>query len=111
MFGLATRIHLIEAFDPQKQMFAFMNHIQNINQLFDETINQSHFYIFNAVAETNDVHTLSQMLKLDDIRDFLLTMIKEVENHQSRGHWELVERVHLPEDNFECLGIQSKALT
>ena len=67
MFGLATQIHPFEAFHPQKQMFAFVKHIQNINQLFDETLNHSHFYNLNAVAETNDVYTPSQMLKLDDI--------------------------------------------
>ena len=105
MFGLATKIHMIEAFDPQKQMYAFVNHIQNINQLFDATINQSHFYIFNAVAETNDVYTLSQMLKLDDIRDFVLAMIKEIDDHQSRGHWELVERVHLPKGAKTILSV------
>ena len=59
MFGLATIIHKLDNFDLQKQIYAFVNHIQNVNKLFDDTINYSHFYIFNAVAETNDVYTLS----------------------------------------------------
>ena len=105
MFGLATIIHKLDNFDPQKQIYAFINHIQNVNKLFDDTINYSHFYIFNAVAETNDVYTLSQMLKLDDIREFVLAMIKEIDDHQSRGHWELVRRVDLPKGAKTILSV------
>ena len=105
MFGLATIIHTIETFDPQRQMYAFVNHLQNVNKLFDDTINQSHFYIFNAVAETNDVYTLSQMLKLKDIRDFVVAMVKEIDEHESRRHWELVERIKLPKGAKTILSV------
>ena len=105
MFGLATIIYKMQSFDPQKQIYAFVNHLQNVNKLFDDTINKSHFYTFNAVAETNDVYTLSQMLKLDDIKDFVVAMVKEIDDHQSRGHWELVERSSLPKGAKTILSV------
>ena len=105
MFGLATILHTIESFNPQRQMYAFVNHLQNINKLFDDTINQSHFYIFNAVAETNDVYTLSQMLKLKDIKDFVVAMVKEIDDHESRGHWELVEHTKIPKGAKTILSV------
>ena len=57
MFGLASIIQPIEYYDPQKQRHALVCHIRNLNILFEGTINQARFYIYNAVAENNDVHT------------------------------------------------------
>ena len=105
MFGLATWCNTGEKYDPKKALYSFVTHIQNINKLFDDTINVSHFYIFNAVAETNDVYTLSQMLKLGDIREFVLAMIKEINDHESRGHWELVKRAALPKGSKTILSV------
>ena len=31
MFGLATIIYKMQSFDPQKQIYAFVNHLQNVN--------------------------------------------------------------------------------
>ena len=105
MFGLATIINPLESYDPQRQIYALVCHMQNINKLFDDTINQAHFYIYNAVAEHNDVYTLSQMLKLDDIKDFVIAMIKEIEDHQNRGHWELIERKMMPNGSKTILSV------
>ena len=63
-----------------------MTHMNNIKQLFDETINECHYIIYNATASNNVVYTLSEMQKLKDIKDFVLAMIKEVEGYDSRDH-------------------------
>ena len=105
LFGLSTIFTSDVSFDPNKALYSFVSHLQNINKLFDDTINQSHFYIFSVVAETNDVYTLSQMLKIGDIKDFVLAMIKEIEDHESRGHWELVKRAHLPKGSKTILSV------
>ena len=105
MLGMATVFTTDEKFDPNKALYSFVTHMQNINKLFDDTINVSHFYIFNVVAETNDVYTLSQMLKLGDIREFVLAMIKEIQEHESRGHWELVKRSALPKGSKTILSV------
>ena len=57
---------------------SFVSHFDNINLLFDGAINHCHHLVFSTVAPHNDVYTLKQMLKLDDIRDFVLAMIKEI---------------------------------
>ena len=77
-------------------LMALVTHFHNINLLFDGTINQCHHLVLATVAPNNDVYTLSQMLKLKDIKDFVLAMIKEIEDHESREHWELVQRKDLP---------------
>ena len=55
--------------------------------LFDGTINHCHHLVFSTVAPNNDVYTLKQMLELDDIKEFVLAMIKEIEDNEERDHW------------------------
>ena len=76
----------------------FVTHLENIQTLFDDTINQCHYCSYNAAAATNDVYTLKQMLKHDDIKEFVLAMIKEIDDHESRDHWVVVERSNMPKD-------------
>ena len=45
------------------------------------------------------------MLKLEDIREFVLAMIKEVEGHESRDHWEVVARKDLPDGTKTILSV------
>ena len=48
------------------------------------------------LSPNNHVFTLSQMLKIDDIKDFMLAIMKEVEVHKSCDQWELIDRNKLP---------------
>ena len=75
---------------------AFVTHFHTMNLIFDGTRNQCHHLVLSTIASNNDVCTLSQMLKLDDIKDFALAMMKEVEDHESHDHWELSGRNKLP---------------
>ena len=98
MFGLATVSMQTGKENEQKggTMLALVTHYHNINLLFDGTINQCHRLMLSTIAPNNDVYTLSEMLKLEDIKDFVLAMLKEVAEHEARDHWELVQRKDLP---------------
>ena len=104
MFGLATNLPTVVK-QMESKVFAFVTHLENISTLYDDTINQCHYFIYNAVASTNDVYTLSQMLKLDDIKDFVIAMMKEVEDHESRDHWEIFERYKMPKGAKTILSV------
>ena len=52
------------------------------------------------------MYTLSQMLKLDNIIDFVIAMIiTEIEGHQSRGHWELNKIKLMPKGSKTILSM------
>jgi len=104
MFGLATKIPvLIE--NAQFKVLAFVTHLENIQTLFDDTINECHHYALNATSATNDVYTLKQMLQLDNIQEFITAMIKEVDDHESRDHWEVVQRTSMPKGAKTILSV------
>ena len=104
MFGLVSNIDSKNAFHP-RSINAFVAHLHGINELFDETLNVCHYYAYNAVAATNDVYTLKQMLKLKDISPFVHAMIKEVNDHEKRNHWEVVKRRDMPAGSKTILSV------
>ena len=59
----------------------------------------------NATSVTNDVYTLKQTLKLDDIKGFVVAMLKEVEDHEQRDHWAVVERSSMPKGAKSILSV------
>ena len=104
MFGLAAKGDN-EVGVKTTPMMTFMTHLENVKSLFDDYINECHFYIFNAVASTNDVYTLKEMLKLKDIKEFVAAMLKEIADHEERDHWELVKRVDMPKGAKTILSV------
>ena len=51
--------------------------------------------------------TLSQMLKQEDVASFVEAMLKEVDDHESRDHWDLIERSEMPAISKTILSIWS----
>ena len=97
MFGLATMDEKVDIFDKCKNaLLALATHYGNIKQLFDSTINECNNVIFNASVSNNDVYTLKEKLKLPDIKEFVVAMQKEIEEHQRRDHWETFWRKDMP---------------
>ena len=90
IFGLATVRDMKEK-DKQTPILTFMTHLENIKSLFDDSINECNFCIYNAVASTNDVYTLKEMLRLKNIREFVAVMMKEIADHEERDHWMLMK--------------------
>ena len=81
---------------PVPKIKAKVNHLQNITKLYDGTINKCHHYLLNSDALTNDVYTLSQVLKQGDLKEFVNAMVKEIKDHEDGNHWELIVRSKLP---------------
>jgi len=104
MYGLVT-IVCKGMLDVNKNMKAFATHLENVNQLFDNTICATNQMIFATVAANNDVYTLKEMLRLDDITPFVNAMLKEIEDHEVRDHWEVIERSALPKGAKTILSV------
>jgi len=104
MFGLAAMQTIINVAATTK-ISAFVTHLENIKTLFDGSINEAHFYAFNAVASTNDVYTLKQMLKHKDVKEFVKVMLKEIQDHEERDHWVVFERARMPKGSKTILSV------
>ncbi len=50
-----------------------------------------------AGKENNECYTFKEMLLQPDKREFLEAMLKETNEHESRGHWLVVLRSSMPE--------------
>lgn len=80
---------------------------EQANTLFDGTLNKVHNMAFTAVGDSNDVYTFREVLKQEDLPDFISAMVKEVEDHESRDHWTLIPRSELPPGEKTILAIWS----
>ena len=71
------------------------NDYERINGLFDDTMNDICHQV-KSFTTSNESFTYKQMLKEGDFREFLQAMLDEIEVHESREHWTLMERKDLP---------------
>ena len=69
---------------------------EELNEHFDGTVNDMHFFSYLTDITSNEVFTFQQAMKQDDKEDFIKAMEKEVEDHESRGHWHIVHRDTIP---------------
>ena len=71
--------------------------VEEANQLVDGTLNQivNHF-VFSADIASNEVFTYHQASKQPDWKDFVSAMEKEIQDHEEREHWTMVERASMP---------------
>jgi hypothetical protein len=75
------------------------NHLHEVNKLYDGTLNDVISYAFSALeidASNNKVFTHSKEMKEPDANCFIEAMQKEVEDHESRDHWETVPHSSIP---------------
>jgi len=104
LYGLVT-VSIQQTMDVTKNMKAFVTHLENVNSLFDETICMTNQMIFATISANNDVYTLKEMLRLDEIAPFVTAMIKEIEDHEVRDHWEIIDRMDLPKGAKTSLSV------
>ena len=76
-----------------------------INRQFDDSINAFHHTCLAVEAGDNDTYTLKQMLTQDDKNSFIEAMVKEVEDHTTKKHWEIMERKALPPGSKTVLAV------
>ncbi len=77
-----------------------------MNTLYDGTIN-----CFLTVAQSsiasNETFTYTQAMQKKDYHDFVLTMVHEVDDHEKRGHWTIMQRCDLPHNSKTIMSIWS----
>ena len=104
MFGLATCLK--SEFNGTRTFIAcVVHHYHEMIKLFDGTINRIHHFAFLPNSYSNDTFTLSRMLKRDYIKEFAGSMVKEVQDHEDRGHWKIFERSNMPEGSKIILSV------
>ena len=81
---------------PQTSFDKSIAHLSVVNQHFDGTLNYLHPLTFTTKNSSNDTYTLKDMLKQDDVHNFMETMTVEIDAHQSRDHWTPILRSSLP---------------
>ena len=104
MFGLLTA-SISPKQSKQSPIMLLLTHLENVKTMFDSSINECHFYICDVVASTNDVYTLKEMFRLKDIKDFVVAVMKEIEDHEERDHWMLYKRSEMPKGTKTILSV------
>ena len=70
--------------------------IEEVHELVDGTLNCSDQFALSTTAATNEVFTYHQARKQPDWHLFFEAMEKEINDHEEREHWTMVERSSLP---------------
>ena len=83
-----------------------VNHCHMVNSHFDGTLNHIH-HMMLATEATNETFTFKNALKEDDYKLFIEAMIKEVNDHEERKHWTLLERRDMPPGTKTIMSIWS----
>ena len=80
-------------------------HTERVNAHFDGTINKFHHACLSVDAGDNDTYTLKQMLQQDDKNDFIHAMVKEIDDHCERKHWDVIPRSQMPPGTKTILAV------
>ncbi len=56
---------------------------------------------------SNETFTYKQAMKEKDFNDFVLTMVHEVDDHEKRGHWTIMQCCDMPADSKTIMSIWS----
>ena len=71
------------------------NDYERINGLFDNTVNKLCHQV-KSYTTWNEAYIYKQMLQLKDFKEFFNAMLEEIEVHEKREHWTLMNRNHMP---------------
>ena len=80
-------------------------HTERVNRHLDGTLNKIHHAVLSSNAGDNDVYTLKQMLQQDDKNCFIEAMVKEINDHTTREHWDVVPRSEMPAGTKTILSV------
>jgi len=68
--------------------------LHEVNELYDGTLNSICAYASSTIAldmTNNEVFTYTKAMQQPDAPQFIEAMDKEIDDHQSWGHWEIVK--------------------
>ena len=66
-----------------------------VNELYGGTLNSICAYAFSTLAldmSNNEVFTYTKAMQQPDASQFIEAMDMEIDDHQSRGHWDIIQR-------------------
>ena len=98
--GLSTKAAFTTA---QSAVYQF----EQVNENFDSTCNDILHHVYSAAKEANESYTFKEMLSQDDRDQFVEAMQKEINDHTSREHWDIVLRSSMPRDMKTIMAIWS----
>jgi hypothetical protein len=84
--------------------------LHEVNELYNGTLNSICAYAFSTIAldmSNNKVFTYTKAMQQPDSAQFIKAMSKEIDDHQSRHHWEIVQRTTIPPGNKTIQAIWS----
>ena len=64
-----------------------MNRFQEVNELYDSTLNEVHHLVYATNISSNVSFTFRNAMKQDDKLAFVDAMEKEISDHEKGGHW------------------------
>ena len=70
-------------------------------------MNSLHHFALLAGKENNESYTFKEMLRQPDAADFVQAMIKETDDHETRGHWEVIPRWEKPKGKKTVMAVWS----
>ncbi len=77
-----------------------------VNTLYDGTINCFSMVAQSSIA-SNETFTYKQAMQEKDYHDFVLAMVHEVDDHEKRGHWTIMQRCNMPPNSKTIMSIWS----
>ena len=68
--------------------------MEALNSYYDGTVDalQNHAYVANKIVN-NDTFTFSEVKQHPERASFVEAMIAEINDHEERNHWELIDRM------------------
>ena len=98
LVALATNIKLLEHQINPNATFTeqVMNRFQEVNDLYDGTLNKVHHLFYTTNISTNEIFKFQNAMKQDDKLDFVNAMEKEISDHERGKHWSIFHRDTLP---------------
>jgi hypothetical protein len=75
--------------------------LHEVNEFYDGTLNSICAYAFSSIAldvSNNEVFTYTKAMQQPDAPQFIKAMVREIEDHKSQKHWEIVCRSTIPRE-------------
>ena len=76
-----------------------LNRFQEVNELYDRTLNEVHHLMYSADIITNECFTFRNAMKQEDKMSFVDAMEKEILDHENGEHWSIVHRNTPPQQS------------
>jgi len=86
---------------------AAANKCEEVNRLFDGTINKVFEFVFAANQQQNETYTFKDAMLQDDSDAFIKAMVKEISDHEENNHWTMIPRSDMPTSAKTILSIWS----